>query len=354
MDTIDKEIARLASMRDPTTGQWLYGRRAIMQQVPGVTEWKVRNLIRDIRGEGNGATAAPTPAQIAATQKETAMLKLPKIVVKIPKRKKPSFKQAKKGTEDWFIVSDFHAPWQHKRSCEVVYQIIEEEKPSRIIVLGDLVNLDLFSKYDKIPSHPGVWVDDIKEAGVVLGNLKMAAPNAELTWLSGNHEERLQKHLIRKDPALYDYLDLKKLFVITENGKALENWNFLDQMEHFEEELRLVLAHGHKVRKHSGMTGMAHTDDLWLSVVVGHSHRLGLYFKSSGRSRYLHEPPVFALENGCLCRTDIPYIGGKTTNWQHGFSVLTIDRTGETPRVDPTLVPIHKGKATFRGKVYKA
>jgi predicted phosphodiesterase len=354
MDKIDKDIARLASMRDRTTGNWLYGRRAIMRLVPGVTEWRVRNLIREVRGEGNGASSAPSPTQKAAKEKETSMLSLPRIIVKVPQRKKVRTKSTKKGIEDWFILSDFHAGWEHKRSCDVVYQIIEEEQPSKVVVLGDLVNLDLFSKYDHIPSNPNIWVDDVVAAGAILGNLKVAAPAAELLWLSGNHEERLQKHLIRKDPLLYEYLDLKKLFLITDNEKALQNWKFIDQMEYFQEDLNLVLAHGHKVRKHSGMTGMAHADDLWLSVVVGHSHRLGLYFKSSGRSRYMNEPPVFALENGCLCRTDIPYIGGKTSNWQRGFSVLTIDRSEETPRVDPTIVPIHEGKAIFRGKVYKA
>ena len=60
------------------------------------------------------------------------------------------------------------------------------------------------------------------------------------------------------------------------------------------------------------------------------------------------------METGCLCRYDIPYMDGGTADWQHGFSVLTIDRSGDVPFLDPTLVQISGKKAVFRGVTYRA
>jgi hypothetical protein len=99
------------------------------------------------------------------------------------------------------------------------------------------------------------------------------------------------------------------------------------------------------------MSAKAHLEYLLLSVIIGHCHRLGIHTRSSGRSRYHNEPPLFAIENGCMCRYDIPYLGSKTTDWQRGFTVLDVDR--ENGLIEPTTVKIIGNKAMFRGVTYK-
>jgi predicted phosphodiesterase len=355
MTDIEHKIYELACLRDTETDKWLYGRRRIMRMVPGTTEWAVRQIIKDARGEGNGAMTAPTPSERGRMVKGEHLANLPKIVVKVPKRKLAKKPQTK-NVEHWVIGSDFHAPWEHEEACELFYQITEDINPGKVVLLGDVINLDPMSRYDKIPGTPS-WLEDVAASGRILGNVMQAAPDAEWEWYEGNHEIRLKKHLIRHDPIFYGQLTIMDLFTISHNNEAIHNakqWKYIEQSELFVEDLNLVLAHGHKVRKHSGMSAFTHIDDLLLSVVVGHAHRLGLYRKSSGRSRYLHEQPLFGIETGCLCKYDIPYIEGKTTNWQHGFAVLTIDRSDEKPLIEPTIVEINDGKAIFRGKTYRA
>jgi predicted phosphodiesterase len=349
---METQIKQLALHRDPVSKKWLYGRKEIMNRVPGTTEWQVRKTIKEVRGDGSGAFPAPTPEQRQSLAVAEERVKLPSIVVKVPKRK--IHKIPKLNTEQIVIGGDFHAPYEHKPSCDLFYQVIEDLQPSKVVLIGDVINLDEFSKYDKIPGIP-TWLEDVKAASDILGNIRASAPNTDLVWIKGNHEDRLKKHLIRHDSILYDALNMEKLFILAGvSGDALKQWRYQDESEVFDEELGLVYAHGHYVRKHSGMTAFAHVEALLLSVIVGHSHRLGLYRRSSGRSRFKNEQPLFGIDNGCLCRFDIPYIDGKTTNWQHGFSVLSVDRSDDVPLIEPAIVEINDGKTIFRGKTYKA
>lgn len=342
MSEVEKRVYQLAALRDPVTGEWLYGRRAIKKQIPEISEWQIRKILGEIR----------EPVDEAQMERERAAMDLPQIIINLPKLSLP-----KPSTTDhiqWVIGSDFHAPHEHEESCELFYQITNYIQPERVILLGDVINLDAFSRYDKIPNHPGNWVEDVMSAGKILGNVRQAAPEADLDWIKGNHEERLKKHLMRHDPLLYDVLDLEKLFVLVNEDDKLKGWTYIDEPEIFEEDYNLILAHGEVVRKHSAYTAKAHLEKLLFSVIVGHSHRLGVHERSSARSRYMGEQPMFAVENGCLCRYDQPYVNGSTSDWQRGFTVLDIDISDDIPLLQPTLVKIVNDRASFQGKTFRA
>lgn len=355
MDTENK-IYELARLRGED-GRWLLGRKGILSKVSGVSEWKVRNVIKEVRGESIPGKQAPTPEERVKMQREAEQVKLPQIVIKVPKLSEK--KAPKKTTETWVFGSDFHAPYHHEPSCNIFYNVISDLQPDKVIVLGDLLNLDQFSRYPGEGKYPGAptWIEEIAESGKILGNIKQAAPNASLEWFEGNHEMRLKKHLMREDPILYGKIDISKLFLLSDNEHAItsaENFKYIDTPEIFHSDLNLIVKHGEKVRKHSGMSAAAEIDELLISVIMGHCHRLGLYRKSSGRSRYMNQQPLFGIETGCLCKYDIPYREGSTSNWQHGFGILEIDRSGSIPLIEPAIVEINNKKALFRGKVYNA
>ena len=355
----DKKVYELASIRDPKTGKWLLGRRGIAEKVKDVSEWRIRMIIREVRGEGKGSTQAPTPEQRVIATREAKQLEMPVISVKVN-----AFTPRKPSTdsiEHWVIGSDFHAPYHHEASCQIFYQIIQELNPSKVILLGDALNLDEFSRYPGEGKYPGAptWIDEVAIVGQILGNIVQASRNKDMKieWFEGNHELRLKKHLMRHDPSLYGHLDIPKLFQISDNKTAaslFDGLRYIDVPEIYDPTLGLIVKHGTKVRKHAGMSAQAEVDDLLFSVIMGHCHRLGLYRKSSGRSRYTEEQPLFGMETGCLCRYDLPYVEGSTSNWQHGFGVLTIDHSSKRPLIEPSIIEINDNKALFRGKVYKA
>ncbi len=356
MNASEEQLYLEACKRDIDTGEWLYGRRKLMKLFPQFSEWKIRTVLREARGSGVSATPAPTPETLTKKQREDKVLSLPQLIIQASSRPK-NLKPRSTSVEHWVIGSDFHAPKQHEPSCEIFYQVIEFLNPKKVFLLGDLLTLDNFSRYDKVPTAP-LWIEDIAQAGTVLSNVaQAAADDTELLWFEGNHEQRLRKYLMRRSPMLYESLNVPKLFTLVDDKRAVEaldRYTYIENNEVFYEDLSLVIKHGNKARKHSGVSARAELEILWMSVIVGHCHRLGLVRRSSGRSRYMKEQTAFALETGCLCDYDQEYTEGHTNDWQHGFAVLTIDRSDEVPVIEPSIVEINNGKALFRDTVFRA
>jgi len=355
-DKLDK-IYELAKLRGKN-GKWLLGRKGILEHVPEVTEWTVRKVIQEVRGEGVGGQQAPTPEERVMISREEEQVKLPKIVFNVPPLK--AAKEQNSTLKYWVIGSDFHSPYHDEASCQIFYNVIEDLNPEKVILLGDVINLDQFSRYPGEGKYPGcpTWIEEIAVAGSIMANVRQAAPAADLEWYEGNHELRLQKHLMRHDPILYPHIDMSKLFYLSDNESAMNEFSFytyVQKPEVFNKELGIVFKHGSKVRKHTGMSAQAEVDNLLFSVIMGHAHRLGLYRRSSGRSRYLNQQPLFGMETGCLCKYDLPYVEGATSNWQHGFGVLCIDKSDpKIPIIEPSVVEINNERALFKGKIYKA
>jgi len=332
-------------------GGYKYGRRGLARLFAdeGVSEWQVRSIIQQTRG-----SSSFSPETVLTKKEKLQQLSsLPTIEVKVPKRSPPKRKEL--AVEKWIIASDFHVPEHSRSACEILYSFIEDEQPTKVIILGDLVNLDPFSRYDKAPDGP-TWLEEVATAGEILGTIKSIVPeDTELEWRSGNHEDRLKKYLMRHDPLFYHNLSVPKLFMISDNeeaNEALKGWKFIDKAEDFVEDLNLLLIHGEKVRKFAARSVQASIEELWMSVVMGHSHRLGIINRSSARSRYSNELPAFGVEAGCMCSYDLDYRGGVTSDWQQGFAMLTIDRTDEVPYVEPSVVKIATLQSS-NGSTYK-
>jgi len=45
MTEVEKQVYQLAALRDPGTGEWLYGRRAIKKQIPEVSGFPQPNAL---------------------------------------------------------------------------------------------------------------------------------------------------------------------------------------------------------------------------------------------------------------------------------------------------------------------
>lgn len=258
-------------------------------------------------------------------------------------------------------------PFHDEAAINVALQVVADVEPDLIINLGDLLDLQEFSRFEIEPGFALTTQPSIYRAQGFLCAQRAAAPNAEIRLMEGNHDARLPRQIVANAKAAFS---LKR---------APDEWPVLSvpnllRLDDFGVEYvagypagitwvndRLACVHGSKVRS-SGSSAAAVIDDERVSVIFGHIHRIELQHKTrrtrnGGRSSLAASP-------GCLCRIDgaVPSTKGATDphgravaaveNWQHGLAVVTY-KDGDAP-FSLELVPIHAGATIFRGTPIEA
>ena len=212
----------------------------------------------------------------------------------------------------WAILNDLQIPFQDPQVLGLVLRFLDDLKPYGIILNGDVVDCYAISDYDKDPlKKPGLQ-REVRGAAALMERFKYAK---ERIWLGGNHEDRLRRYLW-KNPEFADLeaLTFSSLFRVKEHG-----FTYYPYGKHWMLG-KLLVTHGFMVRAHSGISARAHFDRMGTSVLIGHTHRLGVYYKTNVRGQHA------AYENGCLCRLDPEYV--QNPDWQQGMSVVTVMDNG--------------------------
>lgn len=255
-------------------------------------------------------------------------------------------------------------------AIDVAIQVTAAAKPTKLILLGDNLDLPEFGKYRQHPSFAQTTNAAIRYATILMGRLRAAVgPDCEIHWLAGNHEERLPNWTIDNaraafglrqggDTSSWPVLSVPHLCRLDEQGvtyhagyPASDLWLTP----------RLRIIHGTAV-KSRGSTAHVYLDREKSSVIYGHIHRI----ERAHRTRDDHDgmKEIMAASPGCLARIDgaVPSmkqgfdVDGrpltKAEDWQQGLAVIPFD--GESGGFDYEQVRIHKGVARWRGKRYEA
>lgn len=229
------------------------------------------------------------------------------------------------------IINDLHIPFHDKPVTNLVLDFIRQERPDQVLLNGDVVDCYTVSSFNKNPLTQAGLKREIREAGEIMEYLSCI--NSKL-WIGGNHEDRLRRYIWGKAPELaeLDELSFAQLFHLDRYGFKWLEYGDIHQIG------KLSVTHGNLARKHSGETARAHFDTFGRSVLVGHTHRLGAYYKTR-----LGKPYV-AFENGCLCGLNPEYV--KHPDWQHGFAIVHHDDA--TGQFAAQQIPVFKVKGEPR------
>lgn len=229
------------------------------------------------------------------------------------------------------VMNDIQIPFQDTQVLGLVLKFIDDLKPQGIILNGDVVDCYAISSFDKNPLKKAGLQREITGARRLMERLEKVK---EKIWLGGNHEDRLRRYLW-KNPEFADLeaLTFSSLFQVKEHGFTFYPYGKSWMLG------KLMVTHGFMVRSHSGISARAHFDRLGTSVLVGHTHRLGAYYKTNVRGQHA------AYENGCLCRLDPEYV--QNPDWQQGISIVTVMENGF---FNVTQIPILHRRIFFYGK----
>ncbi len=213
------------------------------------------------------------------------------------------------------FASDLHIPYHNKKQVDVLFKVIKYLKPTSIDIVGDLDDACPVSRWnegkpEEILSGVNTYAKEVQD---FWRDVRAAAPNADLHYETGNHEARYGDYIDKKAPAFKDFITPEVLWKTDTYGVNV-HWYNRPPVQRFK---NLWLHHGDAISKYSGESVRKDMDNWDVSILRGHSHRMGSVFDTkslSGRELEGHEI-------GHL--TDIKSEGMSYVNnwpWQAGFA----------------------------------
>lgn len=261
-------------------------------------------------------------------------------------------------------------PTHDTAAINVALQITRAANPDHIVNLGDTLDLpEWSSKFLVLPEFVLTTQPTIDYAHRYLAMQRAVAPDAKISMLGGNHDDRIGKSIAKnamaalrlrraEAPQEWAILSLPFLLRLDELGVEYVGAYPAGRIRLTQGNDRLTplwAIHGEKL----DVAKVAKAERQ--SFVQGHIHRIG---QAHETYEINGEPQtVMAFSPGCLCRIDgaVPSTKGGVLDdgmpyrrweaWQQGMAVVTEEPDGFW---SAEIVPIHNGRAVWRGKSFEA
>jgi hypothetical protein len=262
-----------------------------------------------------------------------------------------------------------YEPIHDEDAIAVALKIVKQARPAQVIMVGDNLDLCEFGKYRSTPAFKFTTQAAIDRATTLCAEVRAAAPDAEIVWLAGNHEERLPNFILDNasaafglrqgnSPESFPVMSVPFLCRFDEFGVVYKP-GYPAGSHWVTERLRII--HGNKVAS-GGSTAHKYLATEKSSVIYGHIHRR----EWAERTREDFDGPktILAASPGCLARVDgvVPSTKGGfdldgrpmpiVEDWQQGLAVVPYSE--ETGEFWYEQVAIRNGNALWRGKLFSA
>lgn len=222
----------------------------------------------------------------------------------------------------WMLGSDFHIPYTNPRYLELWWKVMKWYKPHVIDYLGDIDDQSCVSRYskgtpDEVQNAIFQYSSQVQE---FYTKTRKMNPDAELFVALGNHDIRYEDYIAKSAPALTNLITPESLWGLDSNGYSYIHYNDLPAHRYGD----IHVHHGNAISKHAGQSVQADIDTFGVSIIRGHSHRAGSYFKTME----MRNETLRGWEIGHM--TDIKSDGMKYTNnhnWQAGFAIGYIEKS---------------------------
>lgn len=204
------------------------------------------------------------------------------------------------------VISDAQIPFHDAKTVDAVEHFMDDFQPDHIIWDGDMTDFYGLSKYDKNPSRTPSIQQELDITWRMEERQAKRFPNSSRTFILGNHEDRLRRHLW-EHPQLASLRSLTVDSIFSQDGM----FRVLAYGSHVQINTTRI-EHGGPVRSKSGMSARALYEKRGTSVIMGHTHRLS---QASHRNSLGQHTMI---ENGCLCLLTPEY--GEEPDWTQGFT----------------------------------
>lgn len=239
-------------------------------------------------------------------------------------------------------ISDLQVPYHDKRAVANVAKFIKAFKPDTVVSVGDEMDFQTISRWAQgTPLEYERTIGRDRDATVqVLEDLRVDHV------IRSNHTDRLFNTVMLRAPGLISLPELE-----LPNFLRFPDLGITYHRKPYELAPGWLLMHGDEgsISQNGGQTALNLAKKTGMSVVCGHTHRMGLMHQSEayyGRQTRT----IWGMETGNLMDAkQASYLKGGINNWQQGIGILWVDGKSVTPQ----LVPIRRdGTFTVAGKTW--
>jgi hypothetical protein len=212
----------------------------------------------------------------------------------------------------YLACSDIQFPLQDDRAVNLWLSVLKGFKPHMIDLVGDLDDSDSTSRWAVGPEKM-ISVDEAgaKATREFLETIRGIAPKGDIHLFDGNHGwTRHDKFIKDNAPQFAGQITPDTLYKHSDYGVEFHYYGDLPY-NRFND---MYVHHGVAVSKHSGESVKADIDSWGVSLIRGHSHRLGDYFKTYEITGQRLE----GYEIGHMMKVEKADYSNQR-NWQQGF-----------------------------------
>lgn len=275
---------------------------------------------------------------------------------KAPKLPKVTPRPKLKGDIVRMTAGDIHGAKMNKAAVAAFLADVKAIQPDEIYLLGDIVDCGGFLAQHHVlgyvPESTYTYEDDIRAANTFLDKLREAAPNAEIHFIEGNHEQRVERWCMKQTLAHGKDAGYLRRLVAPEYLLRLQEREIpYYRMGEYYDGLSVpgTLKRGSCFYTHGSFaTSKNAARDVVAkfsgNVVFANTHRHDVYV-----GRRPNVGVVGGWNPGCLCELQPLWQNTNPTDWTHGETVQYVARTGKFLHLN---VPIIDGESLFNSLVH--
>jgi predicted phosphodiesterase len=246
------------------------------------------------------------------------------------------------------IIPDTHGCKANQEALAACLGDVKALNPDEIVLLGDHVDAGGLLAQHHVMGYVAeasyTYEEDIAATRAFLDALQAAAPKAQIHYIEGNHERRVETWCVTQ--SLRNAKDAEFLrkafspeFLLNLKERGIPYY----RQGEFYMDLKLpgairlgkcYFTHGSKTPANATAAMLA---AFGAPLVFGHTHRAQA---SSGRP--VHSGSIAAWNPGCLCELQPLWQHTNPTSWSHGFGVQVVARSGEFLHLN---IPIIEGRS---------
>lgn len=249
-----------------------------------------------------------------------------------------------------FLVAmpDTHGCFVDNPACLAALEDVKRLQPSIIVLLGDHVDCGGFLAEHQtlgyVAESDYSYQDDVNAANQFLDALAAAAPNAQIVYLEGNHEIRIERWIMTQRMRNKKDAEFLRNLVGPRTVLSLDKRNIrwvARGLKHDGIGVPGVIKIGKCYFTHGSYTGTScarkHLERFGGNVVFGHVHSAHDY-----QTRTVSEERIGAWSPGCLCEQQPLYMHTNPSSWVHGYHLQIVQHDESFL---PVNVPIIAGRS---------